>query len=189
MPHIHKIGKANVMCWTQWETDRLPNKFLGKHCKIMTNNLLLNDKKLNKYVNESTMGALDNYANHEDLTISITPLENDIFHDLAVKAYKGHDTVAMFPIKINEGKNALHDFLKEVYEKIAPSKTPQKLDKSVKPTRKDDAKLFFGETFDNIKNFRINQIRKFIEKHQKEGDALKDIADVFEDVHYNELYK
>ena len=28
-----------------------------------------------------------------------------------------------------------------------------------------------------------------IENHQKEGDALKDIADVFEDVHYNELYK
>ena len=189
MPHIHKVRNVNVMCWNQWDIDRFPNKYLGKHCKIMTNNVLLNDKKLGKYINESTMGALDNYANHEDLIISITPLENDIFHDVAVYAYKGHDTVAKFPVKIDENKNTLHDFLKEVYEKIAPTKTPKKLDKSAKPTKTDDAKLFFGEVIDNIKNFRINQIRKFVEKHQQEGDALKDIADVFEEVHYNELYK
>ena len=65
----------------------------------------------------------------------------------------------------------------------------KKLDKSAKPTKSDDVKIFFSEAFDNIKNFRINLIRKFVENHRNDNGALRTIADVFEDVHYNELYK
>lgn len=188
MPHIHKIGNVNLMCWTPSEADRLPNIPLGKHYRINTNNVLLKDSRLNKYINDRTMGALDNYAHHEGLNIYITPLENDLFHDVAVSAYKDHETVSKFPVKINDGRHALRDFLKELYENIAPRQN-KKEQSFAKPTNLDNFKMFAAEVVDNVKNFRINQIRKFIENHQKEGDALKDIADVFEDVHYNELYK
>lgn len=191
MSKIVKIGQKFVECLTPSEADRLPNIGLGKHCRINTNNILKKDERLNKYINDNTMSALDNYAKHENLNIYITPLENDIFHDVGVSVYKEHDTVAKFPIKINEGKNGLHDFLKELYEKVAPKKTPEKLKGTDKPNKSDDIKMFVSEKVDNIKNFRINQIRKFIEKHQnsEDGDPLKSLANVFENVYYNKLYK
>lgn len=189
MPHIHKIGNVNLMCWTPSEVDRLPNVPLGRHCKINTNNILMKNERLNKFVNTKTMGVLDNYANHEGMNIYIIPYENDLFHDVAVSVYKDHDTIARFSLKINDSRHGLRDFLKELYENIAPQKVLKKLDKSEKPTKSDNFKLFASEAFDNIKNFRLNMIRKFIENHQAEGDPLKTVADVFEDVHYNDLYK
>jgi hypothetical protein len=186
MPHIHKVRNVNIMCRTP---DRLPNIPIGKHSKINTNNILIKDKRLNKYVNDSTMGALDNYANHENMNIYITPLENDLFHDVAVSVYKEHDTIARFPVKINDGQHALGDFLKELYENIAPQKAVKKLDKSEKPSKSDDIKMFFSEKIDNIKNFRINQIRKFVEKNQDKNGIKRTIADAFEEIYSDELYK
>ena len=189
MSKVVKIGQRFVECLTQAEADRLPNVGLGKYCRINTDNVLMKDNRLNKYINNHTMGALDNYAKHENMNIYITPLENDIFHDVRVSVYREHDTVAKFPLKIIDGKHALHDFLKELYENIAPQKALKKLDKSDKPTKSDDVKLFLSETFDNIKNFRLNMIRKFVEKHQGNRDPLRMVADAFEDAYYNDLYK
>ena len=187
MPNIQKIGRMNVMCWT----DRLPNISLGRHCRVNTNNILTKDNRLNKYINDKTMGALDNYAHREGMKIYITPLENDLFHDVAVSVYKdnNHNTITKFPVKINDSPHALGDFLKELYNNIAPQKAVKKLDKSEKPTKIDNMKLFFSEAVDNIKNFRINQIRKFVENHKDSDGLAKTIADVFEDVNYNDLYK
>lgn len=187
MPHIHKVGNVNLM--TQAEVDRLPNVSLGRHCRVNTNNILTKDNRLNKYINDKTMGALDNYAHREGMKIYITPLENDLFHDVGVSVYKEHNTVAQFPVKINDSPHALGDFLKELYNNIAPQKAVKKLDKSEKPTKIDNMKLFFSETVDNIKNFRINQIRKFVENHKDSDGLAKTIAEVFEDVNYNDLYK
>lgn len=189
MPKIVKIGQNLVECWTPSEVDRLPNIGIGRHNRIMTNNILMKDNRLNKFVNNNTMGALDNYAMHEKMNIYITPLENDLFHDVGVSVYKEHDTVAKFPLKINDGRNGLRDFLKELYEKVAPKKPAENLKKSDKPQKGDDVKLFLGGVVDNIKNFRINRIRKFIENHRQEDDTLKTVADAFEDAYYSELYK
>lgn len=151
----------------------------------------MKDNRLNKYINDKTMGALDNYAHREGMKIYITPLENDLFHDVAVSVYKdnNHNTITKFPVKINDSPHALGDFLKELYNNIAPQKAVKKLDKSEKPTKIDNMKLFFSEAVDNIKNFRINQIRKFVENHKNSDGLAKTIADVFEDVNYNDLYK
>lgn len=189
MPHVQKIGKVNLMCWTPKEADRLPNISLGRHCRVNTNNILMKDNRLNKYVNDSTMGALDNYANHEGMNIYITPLENDLFHDVAVSVYKDHDTIAKFPLKINDGREGYRDFFKELYSKIAPKKVAENIDKSAKLTEKKDIKIFLEDKIDNIKNFRINLIRKFVESHKNDKGIGRTIADVFEEVHYNELYK
>ncbi len=88
MPKIVKLGKNNVMCWSQKEIDRLPNVPLGKNGLINVNNNLKNDKRLSEFVNDHTMGALDNYAKHENMQVYITPLENDLFDDLSVSVYK-----------------------------------------------------------------------------------------------------
>ena len=189
MTKIVKIGQNLVECWSQAEVDKLPNVGLGRHCRINTNNILMKNNRLNKYVNNSTMGTLDNYANHENMNIYITPLENDMFHDVRVSVFKEHNTIAEFPLKINDSKNGLHDFLKELYQKVAPQKPVEKMKKADKPQKVDDVKLFLGEVVDNIKNFRLNQIRKFIENHQNGNGVARTMADVFEEVHYNDLYK
>lgn len=151
MPKIMKVKNVNVMCWTQAEVDRIPNVGLGKNCRVMTNNILINNKKLSKFINNNTMGALDNYANQEGLSIYITPLENDLFHDVAVSVYKEHNTLTKFAMKIDESRAGFHDFIKELYEKIAP-KQNSKPKKLIKPTKFDDFKMFIGDKIAYIKN-------------------------------------
>ena len=98
MPKIVKLGNVKLCCFTPHEVDRIPNVPLGKNCRVNTNNILKKDPRLNQFFNNETMGALDNYAEHEKLRIYIKPLENDMFNDVAVSVYKGYDTKAYFPI-------------------------------------------------------------------------------------------
>lgn len=84
MPKIVKIGNVSLHCMTSYEADRLSNIYLGKNGRITTTNVLKKDPRLNQFFNKETMSALDNYAQHENLRIFITPLENDMFNDVAV---------------------------------------------------------------------------------------------------------
>ena len=73
--------------------------------------------------------------------------------------------------------------------KLLPQKPLQKLSQSDKPTKLDDFKMLVEEKVDNIKNFKINMIRKFVENTRVGNGINRTIADVFEDVYYNKLYK
>ena len=122
MPKIMKINGVNGPAWTQKEADRWPNINLGRNGRIITNNLLKKDVRLHSYVNNNTMGALDNYAEHEKLQIYITPYENDLFHDLKVSVFKDGvkaDMGKAFPIKIQEGREGVFKFFRELYTKVA----------------------------------------------------------------------
>ena len=66
----------------------------------MTNNILKKNPSLNQFFNDETMGALDNYAVHEDLNIYITPLENDMFNDVSVSVYNNRQRQVIFPMNI-----------------------------------------------------------------------------------------
>lgn len=120
------VGKFKVACFSPTETKRFPNKLLGhRFGRIFTTETLQEDKKLSQYINENTMGALDNYANHEKLHIYITPLENDLFDNVSVGIYgamdmesKNHGLRANFAMKTEEGKDGFHKFFKELYTNV-----------------------------------------------------------------------
>ena len=114
---VQRVISAHL---NQRELDMIPNINLGKNGHILTNRLLLKNERLCSYVNDSTMGALDSYAKHYDLKIFITPFENDLFHDLEVAVYqKDFDRSGFkFPIKLNEGRHALSDFITELHQNI-----------------------------------------------------------------------
>ena len=122
MPRVIKLNGMNVLTWTPHEADRRPNINLGRNGRIITNNLLKKNVRLHSYVNNDTMGALDNYAEHEKLQIYITPYEDDLFHDLKVSVLKSGSNTTMekeFPIKIHEGREGVTKFFRELYTKVA----------------------------------------------------------------------
>ena len=115
-----KIKILPRVYFTPEEWDRISNVHLGVNGCIITNRSLLNNKRLHSYVDDATMGALDNYAKYNNLEIYIKPLENDLFHDLAVSGYqKGSvNSSFKFPIKLNEGRHSFSDFITELHQKI-----------------------------------------------------------------------
>lgn len=119
MPKTLKIGNTFVSCFTREESARIPNNHLGKNCRIHVPQTLLDNKKISKYVNNDTMGALDNYAEHENLSIYMSPLENDLFDDLKVSVFKvKSDNSKQFTMKIQETKDGFFNFMKELYTKV-----------------------------------------------------------------------
>lgn len=127
------IGKMKVACWDYAEAQRFPNRILGRNGRIHTSPLLMEDKKLRQYVNEHTMGALDNYANHENLDVYITPLENDLFDDVKVSVFEqkfASNKEHLFTLKIEEGKEGFCNFLRSLYTNVADAvknfKAPEK---------------------------------------------------------------
>lgn len=117
-----QIGKCKVACFSLAETKRIPNRPLGRNGRISVPEILQEDKRLSQYINNETMGALDNYAKHENLNLYISPLENDLFDDLSVSVYNGYDSSrqisTQFPMKISEGKNSFHDFMRDLYTRV-----------------------------------------------------------------------
>lgn len=55
------------------------------------------------------------------------------------------------------------------------------------PKKSDDIKLFVSETIDNIKNFRINLIRRFVDNHRTGNGVTRTIAEAFEDAYYEKV--
>ena len=115
MPKIVKIKNVNMPCFTPHEADRFPNVYLGKNCRIITNNVLKKDPRLNQFFNNETMGALDNYAHHENLNIYIKPLENDMFNDVAVSVYKNREEMTRFPMNVAKTKEEVPEFFRELF--------------------------------------------------------------------------
>ncbi len=106
---------------SKYKIERIPNVCLG-YC-ISTNQILKKDVKLSSYINKNTMSALDNYAKHENLSIYITPLENDLFEDVSVSVFKkdGITSCNNFALKIEEGREGVVKFFRELYTRVAQS--------------------------------------------------------------------
>lgn len=163
MPKIVKVGNVKFNCFTPYEADRWPNVLLGKNCRIRTNNVLKKDPRLNQFFNEETMGALDNYAEHENLNIYIKPLENDMFNDVAVSVYKDSGTKATFPMNVAKTKDEVPEFFRELYNKVHKAIHPDSkgiadtvgLEKFKKPTFLGDLKMYAKNVIDRFNDARF----------------------------------
>lgn len=164
MPKIIKIGQNYLHCFTPYESDRIPRLVLGKNCKIHTNDSLKKDPRLNQFVNDYTMGALDNYAKHENMDIFITPLENDMFNDLKISVFKKGYEGVNFPINISETKEGVRDFFRELYTKIHNafhSSEEIKTAPKTKPSKRADFKMYIENVADRYNNARLSILNKF----------------------------
>ena len=155
MPKIAKIGNLKFHCLTSYEADRLPNISLGRNCRIHTNYVLKKDPNLNQFFNNETMGALDNYAEHENLNIYIKPLENDMFNDVAVSVFKDTETKATFPMNVAKTKEEVPQFFRELYNKVHKSVYPDS--KGIADTVEPKKTTFFG----SLKMYVENVIDRF----------------------------
>ena len=187
-----KIGKLNVLSITPKELERIPNIPLGRYSHVTTNDVLRKDPKLQRYINKYTMGALDNYAKHENLSICITPLENDLFDDLCVDVIQNKkDSGIRFTMKIQDGKDGVRDFLKELYTKVENFVNPvkkQEVNHFKKPTKFKDFKLYVKNVKDRLHEYKVEKMRDFINKHESDKGINKTISDFIEETHYYELY-
>lgn len=172
----------------------LQRVFLGKNRLIETTKNLMNDKRLSQYVNEHTMGALDNYAMHEKMKIYIKPLECDLFHSLAVKVVscsKNNPTSFSFPVKLENGKEGVSKFLKELYTTIhkrthAPE--TQSAPVSVKKhTAIEDFIDYVTLVNERINEAKLNKIRAFVDKNSGKRSLKGYLADTFEEMYGSSL--
>lgn len=163
MPKIVKIGNVNLHCLTSYEADRLYNVVLGRNGRIHTNGILRKTPRLNQFINNETMGALDNYAKHENMNIYITPIENDMFNDIKVAVFKkGHEDV-YFPMNVSETKEGARDFFKELYTKIHNATHPAEETKfapKTKPSKWEDFKMYLKNVADRYNDARLSILKK-----------------------------
>ena len=164
MPKIVKLGQNYIHCLTSYEAKRFPNRLLGKNGNIHTNDLLLKNPRLNQFVNNETMGALDNYAEHENMDIFITPLENDIFNDLKVSVFKkGHRDI-IFPMNIEESKEGVRKFFRELYTKIhnaTHTAEETKPKPQTKNSKLEDLKMYAENVIERYNDARMSILNKF----------------------------
>jgi len=190
MPKIVKLG--NVKLFTPHGVDRIPNVPLGKNCRVNTNNILKKDPRLNQFFNNETMGALDNYAEHENLRIYIEPLGNDMFNDVAVSVYKDNDTKAYFPMNIAKTKEEVPQFFRDLYTNIHNAireSTENKPASLTKPAKFKEVQIYVQNVADRFRDAKIDAIRNFVQKHESGNGIKKVIADILEETHYNDIHK
>ena len=122
MAKIVKIGNLNIQCFTQKQLDRMFFP-MGYNNNVWAQNKLRANQKLNKIITNDSVGALNNYAEHENLNIFLTPIENDMFDDMEVSVYKKNSfskpKLSTFAVKLEEGKEGACNFLREIYTKVA----------------------------------------------------------------------
>lgn len=167
MPKIAKIGNVKFHGLTSYELDRIPNIVLGKNCRIKTNYVLKKDPNLNQFFNNETMGALDNYAEHENLDIYIKPLENDMFNDVAVSVFKDSETEARFPMNVAKTKAEVPQFFKELYNKVHKAVYPDSrgIADTVEPKKLTffgDLKVYVENVIDRFNNARFEIAEKVV---------------------------
>lgn len=182
MPSVKKIGKAFVNYFDSYETDKILNVRYGKNGRVITNNILRMDDILSKYVNDRTMGVLDNYAQHERVNIYIKPLEQDLFDNLQVSVVK-KNLNRNFSIKLNEEKD-VPTFLKELYKKVHKTIHPISEGEENK-TLKSKFKTFIKTLEYNINNKRFEFMRNYVEKHKDNNGIKRIFSDILEEVNYN----
>ena len=143
--------------------DKLPNVYLGKNARIITNHILQKDPRLNEFFNNETMGALDNYARHENIKIYITPLENDIFDDIAVTVFKNNKKKANFPISVAKTKEEVPEFFRNLYKKIqnvTSSSTETKFVPKSKHSKWEDFRMYVENVVDRYNEMRLSLLNK-----------------------------
>ncbi len=185
-----KIGpNLSVHCFTPSEIDRIQNINLGRN--IFTNNILRKDEKLSRYFNERSMSVLDNYADYEGIKIFITPLENDMFNDVAISVMK-ENKQKQFPMNFAENEKDIPVFFRELYNRVHDAIHKSEDLKSAQKTKKsklDDMKMYFTNVADRFHNAKMRILKDFVDSNQDAGNPCKVIADIIEEVHYNELQK
>lgn len=164
MPKIVKLGQNYIHCLTSYEVNRFPNVVLGKNARVHTNELLRKNPSLNQFINNETMGALDNYAEHENMDIFITPLENDMFNDLKVSVIKkGHNDV-LFPMNIKETKEGVREFFRELYTKVhnaTHTVEETKPEPQTKNSKLEDLKMYAENVIERYNDARMSILNKF----------------------------
>ena len=124
--NILKFGNLNIRCFSQSQIDRLPYA-MNNLLRINVPNTLVYNEKYGKYINERTMGTLNNWAEHEKINIYFTPLENDLFDDLKVMMFKNnYNTGFTMSLPKEEKRSNVADFLKELYTKAVEHKNKMK---------------------------------------------------------------
>lgn len=162
MPKIIKLNNVNTHCFSQQQIDRLSNIPLGKYHRVYTNNILKKDPRLNQFFNEKTMGALDNYAQHENITIHIKPLRNDMFNDVAVYIFQGMEAKAKFPMNIAQTKEEIPAFFRDLYNKIHnATHTPEepKIVPKTKHSKWENFKMYAQNVADRYNDFRFSFLK------------------------------
>ena len=191
MPRIIKVNNMNVLCFTPKEIDRMTNVYLGKNCRIRTNEILRKDPVLNKFINNETMGVLDNYAKHKDMNISITPYENDLLNDIAVTIYKNKDNLEKsFAMNLPKDSKAISTFLRELYNNILKETNAPTAPAFIKPIKKAErknVKSYFDNLINKFREMRAEKIKNFIEKHRNEKSIKGLLADTMEEINYSEF--
>ena len=93
---------------------------IEKNYNIFAPATLEKNTKLNKFINKDTVGALNNYAEHENVRIFFKPLENDLFDDIGVSVFKNMNNKG-FAMKVpeNDKHGNFGDFMRELYTNVA----------------------------------------------------------------------
>lgn len=168
---------------------------LGKNLRIITNETLFRNSRQNKYINNESMSALDNYAQHENIKVCILPLEKDLFDDISVSVYKDtkDSKIYRFPMKIEEGKDGLVKFYKTLYENVENC-VNEKRTRNIeyvsfkKLTLKEKIDMYLKNLKDRYHAKKLDTIRKIIAKNRYNEDLTGFIANTLEHQYYDELY-
>lgn len=160
MARILKIGNnAPLVYFTPNESAQIPNIRMGKHSNISTNLELLHNKNMFRHVNDRTMGALDNYAEHKGLSVYITPSHKTEAKDtLDISVYPKKESSKIknfsFSTKLNNGRHSVVDFLTDLHKTITDG-VKQAENKNVnniaKPSKLKDFKMWCKNVIDRIK--------------------------------------
>ncbi len=158
--------------------------FLARNGSVETTFGLLNDKRLSKYVNPHTMGVLANYAKHENMNICILPLKNDLFDDLAVHVTphaKGAPAPFSFAVKLEEGREGLNKFLKDLYTTIH---NKSHINDEASQVSRQNHRFTALENFANhVKLIKNNTIRDFVNNNSGKKGVKGLLADALEEIY------
>lgn len=64
-----------------------------------------------------------------------------------------------------------------------------KSEQKTKNSKLDDMKMYFTNVADRFHNVKMRMLKDFVDKNQDKGSPYSVIADIIEEVHYNELQK
>lgn len=94
------------------------NLYLPLCSKVHVQESLLAKNQFPKILNRHNLSALNNYAQHEEVSIFIKDLDNDLFHNVGVYLHKSTETTtkqAQFPMVLNEAGKNFAETMKTLY--------------------------------------------------------------------------
>lgn len=119
------------------------------------------------------MGALDNYSQHENISVYITPLENDMFNDISVSVFKEGKKDMHFPMNVAKTQEEIPVFFRDQYNKVhkltqiqsAPNiSNKTKPEKIKRPTLLRDLLMYAENVIDRFNDARFELTKKITKK-------------------------